>query len=276
VGLGAVASLLYGSGAGAAGYTIVMVIVAATASVALLQIARRAPDSVWLPPLEWLAIAANFSAAGFAASTGPDSPLIAAVLLAVGIQSIAVGIGLGRTPLLAVGPPAIAVAFVLSVVEAASGSVQWYTTPLALVILSEVEIIRLRQTEDSQLMSMQQLTSLEWSGIALITTPAIVEMFFTGPLSGLLLFPVAALLLLWAILTKIRRRAVAAAAVATGSAVMMVSSALTLGAPDSAGFWITAVGLGFAVMSVAGIIEASRSRQGRFVQRFDQLMDGWK
>ncbi len=275
VGLGAVASFLYGSGAGTTGFVIVMLIVAAAASVAILQVVGKEAESIWLPPLQIVAVVANLTATGFAVSTIPDRPLIATVLLAVGIQSVAVGIGLNRPALLAAGPPAIAVAFVLTVAEAVSGSVQWYTTPLAIVILSEVEIIRLRRRADSHLISTQQLFTLEWFGIALLAVPAVVEMFFRGPRAGLLLFPVAALLLLWAIVTRIRRRAVAAAAVATGSAVMMVSSALTLGAPDSAGFWITAVGLGFAVMSVAGIIEASRSRQGRFVQRFDQLMDGW-
>jgi hypothetical protein len=276
VGLAALASFLYGSGVGATGFVTAMLIVAAGATLAILQITGRDDHQVWLLPLQWLAVAANLTAAGFAVAAVPENPLIAAVLLVAGVQSIALGLRLNRLWLTAAGPPAIAVAFVLTVIEAVSGSVQWYSTPLALVILAEIEIIRLRQGDDARLLSMQQLITLEWFGIALITVPAIVEMFFRGPRAGLMLFLMAALLLLWAILTRIRRRAVAAAAVATGSAVMMVSSALTVGAPDSAGFWITAVGLGFSVMAVAGIIEASRSRQGRFVQRIDELMDGWK
>ncbi len=275
IGLAALASFLYGSGVGATGFATAMLIVAAGATVAILQVAGRREDAVWLPALQWLAVGANLTAAGFAISTAPQRSLIATVLLAGGIQSIAIGIGLERLALLAAGPPAIGVAFVLTVAEAVSGSVQWYTTPLALVILTEVEVVRLHRGGDSQLLTTQQLAALEWSGIALITVPAIVEMFFRGPFAGLLLFLVAALLLLWAILTRIRRRAVAAAAVAAGSAVMMASSALTLQVPDSAGFWIIAVGLGFAAMSIAGVIEASRSRQGRLVRRFDQLMDGW-
>jgi hypothetical protein len=275
IALAALASFLHGSNVGTTGSATAMLIVAAGATVAILQVAARREDPVWLPALQWLAAAANLIAAGFAVSTAPQRPLIAAVLLAGGIQSIAIGIGLNRLALLAAGPPAIGVAFVLTVAEAVSGSVQWYTTPLALVILTEVEVVRLHRGSDSQLLTTPQLAALEWSGIMLIAVPAIVEMFFRGPFAGLVLFLVAALLLLWGILTRIRRRAVAAAAVAAGSAVMMVSSALTLGAPDSAGFWIIAVGLGFATMSTAGIVEASRSRHGRLVQRFDRLMDGW-
>ena len=103
-----------------------------------------------------------------------------------------------------------------------------------------------------------------------------VEMFVDSLSIGLLAFAASAMCFLWAILTRVRRRAVAAACIAVGSSVLFVFAAAAGGAPDSAFFWILAIGIGFAVMLVAAIVEAYRTRKGRVMARLSELTDGWE
>ncbi|NIW73802.1 MAG: hypothetical protein GWN08_00820 [Gemmatimonadetes bacterium] len=55
----------------------------------------------------------------------------------------------------------------------------------------------------------------------------------------------------------------------------MIAAAATVGAPDSAFWWIVAIGVGFAVMLVAALIEAYRSKKGRIMGRLNVLTEGW-
>ncbi len=169
----------------------------------------------------------------------------------------------------------LAVAFVLLIVDTAAGSVQWYTLPFALVVLAEVEIVRL-MWRDADPSVTDSLMSVEWVGIALAVLPATVEIFVRSLAAAGILLLVAVGLLLWAIVTRLRRRAVAAAVVAVGSSILVITAALAGPAPESAGLWISAAGLGFSVMSIAGVIEAARSRRGKVVRRIDELMGGWQ
>ena len=101
-------------------------------------------------------------------------------------------------------------------------------------------------------------------------------MFTTGIAFGLVAFGAAALLLAWAAATRVRRRAITAASVAVAASVLALFAAAAGGAPDSAFFWIVAIGIGFAVMLVAALIEAYRLKKGHVMARVDQLMEGWE
>ncbi len=86
----------------------------------------------------------------------------------------------------------------------------------------------------------------------------------------------AAVILIWAAATRVRRRAVAAACVAVATSILILFAAAADNAPDNAFFWLVAVGVGFSVMAVAGVVEAYRSRRGHVMERFDRLMEGWQ
>jgi hypothetical protein len=117
---------------------------------------------------------------------------------------------------------------------------------------------------------------MEWAGIGLLGLSPLAEMFTGGILFGLVAFGYAAVLLVWAILTRIRRRVVAALVLATVAAVLTISTAAASAAPTSAFFWILAAGAGLAVMLTIGIVESYRSRSGAIMQRLDVLMQGWE
>jgi hypothetical protein len=254
---------------------IAVILLAVGASFSSLWLWRRRRAAAWMTPLAVLAAAANVETVYFAIQALPDRAMAVAVLLSIGSQAVALGVTRNLPWALAVGPPAAALAFVLSLGESVSGSAQWYTVPIALVILAEVEILRATrraagggQGEDAVL--------LEWVGIGLLAAPALVEMFTSSLVYGLGAFGVAGAMLIWAIVTKVRRRAVAAASIAIATAVLIIFAAAAGAAPQSAVFWILAGGIGLAVMLVAALVEAYRTRRGQMMVRVDQLMEGWE
>lgn len=250
--------------------------IALGATLLTLMVGRATPGSAWLRPVVVLGVAANLEAGAFAAIDLPSTRLLVASLLAIGVQALATGITMDRPGILALGPPALGTAFILMIAENIGGSPQWFTIPLGLVVLAEVEIVRSANGNSTRDTGYFEIVMLEWLGIGLLATPPLVEMFTSGPAFGLTAFGIAALLLVWAAVTRLRRRAIAAASLALASGVLMLFAAAAGSAPDSAVFWIIAVGVGFSVMLVAASIEAYRSKKGRFIGRFDQLMEGWQ
>jgi len=101
-------------------------------------------------------------------------------------------------------------------------------------------------------------------------------MFTTNLIYGLVAFATAGAVLIWAVFSKVRRRAVTAGSLAIATAVLMIFAAASAAAPESAAFWILSGGIGFAVMLVAALIEAYRTRRGQVMTRLNQLMDGWE
>ena len=111
----------------------------ACATFASLAVWARRSDSPWWRPLAVLAVAANVFAAGLGTLQLPDDRLLIGVMLTLGVQVMAFGVTTSRTGVMAFGPPLIGAAFLLSIAESVGGSAQWYTAPLGLVVLAEVE-----------------------------------------------------------------------------------------------------------------------------------------
>lgn len=273
----AILALLYGVGGGPGALVVAHLIVSTAGSLVLLVLGRRREDvSRWALPIGGLVAVSSVAAATAALQLLDDLRPITAVLLVVGIQAALIGIVWRRGEILTVAPAAVGAATLLLVAESATGIVQWYTLPVALVLLAEIELIGrypIGRREDA---AAPDLVWAEWLAIGLGVLPGVVDMFVRSLASSFLVFGFAALLLLWAVLTRVRRRAVAAAAVAVAAAVLVITAALAGAAPESSIFWILAVGLGFTVMSVAGVVEAMRSHRGFVVRRFDELMGDWR
>ena len=250
--------------------------VAVAATFSSLSVWRRLPASNWWRPLLLLGLAADLEAGVFALQSWPDRALLVAVLLSMGVQAVAAGITFNRAGVLAGGPPIIGAGVILMIVENVGGSAQWYTIPFGLVLLSEVEILRKVLRESNKAVKSSEILVSEWLGIGLLGAPALVEMFTTGVAFGLVAFGTAGMLLLWSVATRVRRRAIAAGSLAVAAAALILFAGAAGGAPESAFFWIVAVGIGFAVMLVAALIEAYRSKKGRVMARFDELMEGWE
>jgi hypothetical protein len=254
---------------------VVLVVFAAATTFLSLWLWKQQRAALWVTPLVVLAVAVNVETGFLALRAWPDRSMVVAVLLSLATQTVAIGLIRSLPGVLALGPPTAGLAFILAIGEYASGSAQWYTVPVALVLLVEVEILRaVRRAAGED--EGKDAVILEWAGIALLAAPPLVEMFTTQLAYGFMAFAVAAAIFIWAIVTKMRRRAVAAASIAIATAVLLIFAAAAGAAPESAAIWILAGGIGFAVMLVAALVEAYRTRRGHVMVRADQLMQGWK
>jgi hypothetical protein len=264
---------LNASGAEMAAATI-MLGVAATAGG--LRLTRNRPRSPWRNPSALLGVAATGAAVAFAVTALPDRGPIVLVLLGVGVQLVATGIILEQPVVLSLGPPVLLAAWLGVAGEAVAGRALWFTVPIALTLLAEVDVVRWSRRRAEQPSVTTELLALEYAAIGLLGVVVLVEMFGTSAAYALLGFLLAGGLLLWAAATRVRRRAVAAGVLATVTAVLAIFAAAAAQAPPSAFFWIAAAGTGFAVMLSMAVVEAYRSKTGSTMLRFDQLMEGWE
>jgi hypothetical protein len=251
------------------------VVLAATATAAALDLWRRSPRSVWIRPIFVVSGLANLAGLTLAVSILPERGLLVAVVLTLGAQVIAVGLIRGPAGLLAAGPPLVGLGFVLAIAGNVTGTAQWYTIPTALVLLSEVEILRWHRRGDASV-ARQDALVLEWAGLALLAAPPLVEMFTRGLAYAWTAVGIAIGVMVWGIVTRVRRRFVAAASLAITTSVLMIVAATAERAPSSAFFWILAAGVGFALMMVVAFVEAYRSRKGQVMARLGHLMEGWE
>ncbi len=274
--LGSLITFLYTAGWSDVSVTATLLVLAAVSTLLSLWVWRRRSESPWIRPLIVIGSAANVIAAALAIGRMPDKTLLIGVLMSIGVQVIAVGLTRALPGVLAIGPPVLAVAFILSVIESVSGSAQWYTAPLGLVLLAEVEIFRSLPRFADPDDDPSLIILLEWAGLGILAAPPLVEMFTVSLFVGLAAIVVSIAVFIWGVATKVRRRVIAAAGLATATLVLALFAAAAGSAPESAFFWIVAVGIGFAVMLVAGLVEAYRSKKGKTMVHLDQLMEGWK
>ena len=253
---------------------IALVVLAAAATLVSTSVWRRIPSSVWVTP--WLVLAAvtNLQSFAMGVTALPEPGLMVGVLFSIGTQTLAVGLIRDLPQVLAAAPITIALGFILLIDDSVSGSTQWYTVPIGVALLSEVEILRLWSRQRRSVLPEVQI--MEWIGLGILVVPGLVEMFTSRLVFGLVPFLASGLLLIWATATRVKRRAVAAATVAIATSVLVLFAAAANQAPDSATFWIVGFGAGFAVMLIAALVEAYRSRRGRTMLRIHELMEGWE
>jgi hypothetical protein len=250
--------------------------VGAVTALLALSIWGRAAASPWLRPLALAGIGASIEAAVIAVATWPEPQLLAAAFLVLGGQATAAGYTLRRPATLAIAPILLLGAWLSIGAESLAGDPQWYTTPVAIAMVAEVEIARWANRLASRVPSTPQLLVLEWVALAVLALPPLTSMFTHGLGFAAVAVTLAASTMLWGVLTRVRRRVIAGAVLAAATAVLIIAAAVAGQAPASARFWIVLASVGFTVMLVVAIIEAYRSRTGRIMGRLDQLMAGWE
>jgi len=255
---------------------VAMTMVAAISTLFPVVRVSKHRHSTWIEMSIITGLAATVLAVPVAISEYPATELIVLILITVGGQAIAYGIVFKRHVLVALGPPMLGFAALALVVENAPSSTVWYTVPIAMVMLAEADLLHPMLSSDPGGRRHNALLILEWSGVALIGLPPLIEMFRTNLLFGLAGFALAAGLMAWALLTKVKRRLLAASIVATFSAILSLAAAAASNVQDSAAFWIVGGGIGFSIMLIAGSIEAYRSRSGALMERLGDLMEDWE
>ena len=274
--VGAIIILGYALEAPPSAMAVATILLGVAGTAASLGLTMRRPGSPWRNPLVMLGAAATMTALLHAVVSLPARGPLTVVLLGVAAQLVAAGIIFERPILLSLGPPIVLAAWLGVAVEAMQGTALWFTIPIALTLIAEIDIVRWNRRRSEQPVATRELLALEFAAIGLLGAVVIVEMFGTSAAYALVGFILAGGLLLWAVVTRVRRRVVAAGVMATVTAVLSIFAAAASQAPPSAFFWIAAAGTGFSVMLTMALIEAYRSKTGPVMLRFDQLMEGWE
>jgi hypothetical protein len=273
--IGSVNAFAYGLEASSATLAIILVAVGLTATMLSLYVWRLDSTSLSIHPLAIMATIASLEAAIVAASLLPRRDILVAAILALGVETIAAGITLNRPRLALIGPPVVFATWLVAVGDSIGGNPQWYTTPIALTVLAEVELARWARRIRALNLGVTELLALEWAGVGLLILTPLTQMFTDGVVYGVAAFAASVGLLIWAMLTRVRRRVISALVLATVSAVLWVTVAASVSAP-SGRFWITTAGVGFAALFAIALIESYRSKSGRMMSRIDRLMEGWE
>ena len=252
------------------------ILIGVAATLLSLWFWTQRPSSNWMQPFVLLGIAATVEALAWAVATLPRRDVLALVLLGTAVQVVAFGLMRQRPLVVSLGPPIVLAAWIGVASEAAVGSALWFTVPVALALIAEVDIVRWSRRRAEEPLVTPDLLALEYAAIGLLGAVVLVEMFASGVAFSLLAFAFSGGLLLWAAVTRVRRRAVAAAVLATVTAVLAIFAAAAAQAPPSAFFWIVAAGAGFAVMLAMALVEAYRSKTGSVMLRIDELMEDWE
>jgi hypothetical protein len=86
------------------------------------------------------------------------------------------------------------------------------------------------------------------------------------------------ILLVWGVITRVRRRVFAGAFAVVGALVLILAVPVVQFVPDVTGalLWVTLGGIGLLLLFAATTIEHNRARVRATVRRLDQLMSGWE
>jgi hypothetical protein len=276
--LGLVALTVVGHALGTPAVTVAGVAVAVGVVATLVTVGRwrRDATSPWLRPLAVLGVAATAEAALLAIALQPRRDVLVAVLLGAALQCAAVGLTLRQPAVLSLAPALALGAWFGIVIEGLAGNVLWYSTPIAVVLLAEVDVGRWGRRLTAHEPGTRALLLFEAVGIALLGVAPLTNLFTHGLGAAMLAVGLAVGLLVWGVVTRVRRRVVAGVALATATAVLTIAAVAAGRAPASAEVWIVTAGVGVAVMLVVGLVEASRSRAGRMLRRLEQLTAGWE
>jgi hypothetical protein len=255
---------------------VVTALVGALSTFAYLVLWVRGRAENWKGPLNALAVIGNLLAGTLALYVWPARGLTVAITLSLAAQAMAVGLYRDKPALLALAPPLTASAFFIALGEGFARNPLWYTLPVGIVALSELEILRhVRRHAGEQADNAGTLT-VEVLGLGLLVMPSLVSMFGGGLAYAGVGLAVAVICLVWAGVTRVKRRVIAAGAIALATTVLSVVAGAAGSAPETVAFWVTGAGIGVAVMMVAGFIEAYRSKKGQLMVRLDRLMEGWE
>jgi hypothetical protein len=247
------------------------------AVLAWIALWRARLDSPWLPSLGLVALAADVIALALAIDVLPRRDVLEAALLLTGVEFAVAGVALRRPHLITPAPAFVAAAWFVFASDAFHGELQWFTVPAGIGLLA-VSAIERRANRLTERRSAPELLVVEYLGMALVVSVALVETISIGPERGLLAIAGGAGLTAWGAVTKVRRRAVFGAASVLVAVVLMLVGPLARLVPQVRGpaLWGLIVGVGTVLLVAATMLERGRVKVAAVIRRLDTLMEGWE
>jgi len=248
------------------------------ALVLSLLLSRASPRSAWLIPAAGFATIADLSAVGLAVDLLPNRTPLSLTLLIIGAETAAAGITMRRVALVCAAPALMCAAWLLYASAALARNPEWLTVPIGAAVLLTVELARWDSRRGHPLPVADALIALELLGMSLVVITALVQTITDSILYGLAAIGLALILLVWGVITRVRRRVFAGAFAVVGALVLILAVPVVRFVPDVTGalLWVTLGGIGLLLLFAATTIEHNRARVRATVRRLDQLMSGWE
>ncbi|HEY5156296.1 MAG TPA: hypothetical protein VIJ47_16255, partial [Acidimicrobiales bacterium] len=208
----------------------------------------------------------------------PQRPLLVAALLVVGLDSAALGLAGRYSLLLEASPIPICLAWLTFATEALTGNPQWFTLPIGVTVLVIVGLARWDRQRHEQVRSTPTLVALEYLGMLLVVSPALVQIVAADLWYVLLAIAEGGALVVWGALTRVRRRALfGVVAIVVGAALVLIVPLVDL-APKVRGpwLWLTIAAVGLVTVLVAAFLEQGRGAAQRAVTKLRELTSEWE
>ena len=233
------------------------VLVGASAAAAVGMVLLRGPAGrVWLGPVT----AAGSALVVLALVADPGA--FAAVLAGATVQVAAAGIAWRQVGLRLAAPVLAWVAWAALVPDLVAGaSASWFTIPVGLALLAVVGLWRGDRRRRGLVPADQAGIVLELTGVAFLVVTSWVQALTSSAVHALIAAGIGALLLVWGLATRVRRRVAAAAVVVLVSIVLAVAVPLValLPAWGGAAVWIAVAVVGLIAVLAATLLERGRA-----------------
>ena len=199
-------------------------------------------------------------------------------LAASALQSAAVGIVLRDTVVQMLSPVLACASWLVFSMAAMDGNPQWITVPMGLAILTVVELWRRDRKQHDGLVAATEIVVLELTGVAFLIGAALVQTVTEAVLYAVLAATLGLAVMVWGVLTKVRRRPAAGAVVVLVSLVMLVAVPLVglLPAWQGAALWVLIAGVGLVALLVASFLEQGKAAVHSGLKHFSEATAGWE
>jgi hypothetical protein len=233
---------------------------------------------VWRRPALLLAASATTVALGVAVAELPDRPLLVAALLVAGVELLALGFVTRRVGWLVASTATLLSAWLVFASQALTGDPQWSNVPVGLAVLVIVGLVRWDRRRSELDPAVPSIVGLDLVGMALVVSSALVQTVSDSPWFGLLAVALGLGLVVFGVLTRVRRRLFFGASTVALALLLLVVPPLVGLVPEIRGWvpWALLAGVGMIALLVAAFLEQGRRFVRRTVQRFSELTEDWE
>jgi hypothetical protein len=243
-------------------------------AVAALATASRQPVRA-----SALALAAG-TATLLAAWSAPSALALAGVLVVLAAQLLGAAVGTGRLGPAAAAILALAGAWGLAAPDLLRGldpAAVWVALPFAVAVLAECELGRFARQRGAAVEG-GILAAGEWTAVALVLGPVLSAQLGDHAAHSLVGVGLGAALLVWAVLTRVRRRLALSGTAAVLPLAALVAVPLLAVLPALGGIWLWALlaCCGFGLVAVATGMERGRRELAVARGRLDRALAGWE
>jgi hypothetical protein len=275
-GVGAAAVLLDAVGAGAVELLAASVVVGlvGTAGVVAVAIAERGRG--WNPPLEGVALAGLAGAAVAGTQVGRRG--VALFLLLLGTELLAGGTVRRRPMLLYFAPVTLCASWLLVASDVFDHGPTWFTVPAGATVLATVELARRQRRSAGLAPSNRPLVLAEVVGMVLLVVTPLVQIVQLGLVHVVGSVALGAALVVWGVLTRVRRRLVAGVVTTCTALGLLVVVPMVDIARRASGplVWLFVAGAGLVAIMVAAVFERRGEGTADRQHRVRAAVEGWE